>query len=132
MQPGGGRDASDVHLAVEEIEQRFQEVIHRHSPRKHIHVHVIASRVRLEMKSAFSDVKDRIKVREKGVRHVFISFCEVVKPQQKIDMLYEYCCTSSEFEDVSVECIRVCVLVWNAFGVYLPVVHFLRKVFERG
>lgn len=62
VQPGDARDASDVHLAVEEIEQRFQEVIHRHSPRKHIHVHVIASRVRLEMKSAFSDVKDRIKV----------------------------------------------------------------------
>ncbi|CAM9315474.1 unnamed protein product [Pylaiella littoralis] len=59
--PGAGRDASDVHMAVEEIEQRFQDVIHRHSPRKHIHVHVIASRVRLEMKSAFSDVKDRIK-----------------------------------------------------------------------
>lgn len=52
-----------MHLAIEEIERRFQEVIHRHSPRKHIHVHVIASRVRLEMKSAFADVKDRIKVR---------------------------------------------------------------------
>eukprot|EP00903_Cladosiphon_okamuranus_P006031 g5949.t1 len=57
----GGGGASDVHLAIKEIERRFQEVIHRHSPRKHIHVHVIASRVRLEMKSAFADVKDRIK-----------------------------------------------------------------------
>ncbi|CAB1118792.1 unnamed protein product [Ectocarpus sp. CCAP 1310/34] len=59
--PGAGCDASDVHQAVAEIERRFLDVIHRHSPRKNIHVHVIASRVRLEMKSAFSDVKDRIK-----------------------------------------------------------------------
>lgn len=52
-----------MHLAIEEIERRFQEVMHRHSPRKHLHIHVIASRVRLEMKGAFTDVKERIKVR---------------------------------------------------------------------
>eukprot|EP00904_Undaria_pinnatifida_P004883 jgi/Undpi1/1524/HiC_scaffold_11.g04914.m1 len=60
--PSSGGDASDVHLAIEEIERRFQEVVHRHNPRKHLHIHVIASRVRLEMKSAFTDVKDRIKI----------------------------------------------------------------------
>lgn len=51
-----------MQLAIEEIERRFQEVMHRHSPRKHLHIHVMASRVRLEMKGAFTDVKDRIKV----------------------------------------------------------------------
>lgn len=62
IQPINGGDASDVHLAIEEIERRFQEVMHRHSPMKHLHIHVIASRVRLEMKGAFADVKDQIKV----------------------------------------------------------------------
>ena len=52
-----------MHLAIEEIGRRFEEVVHKHNPRKHLHIHVIASRVRLEMKSAFTDVKDRIKVR---------------------------------------------------------------------
>lgn len=59
--PANNQDASDVHMAIEEIERRFQEVMHRHSPRKNLHIHVIASRVRLEMKGAFTDVKDRIK-----------------------------------------------------------------------
>lgn len=62
LQPANNQDASDVHMAIEEIERRFQEVMHRHSPRKNLHIHVIASRVRLEMKGAFTDVKDRIKV----------------------------------------------------------------------
>lgn len=62
LQPANNQDASDVHMAIEEIERRFQEVMQRHSPRKNLHIHVMASRVRLEMKGAFTDVKDRIKV----------------------------------------------------------------------
>lgn len=86
VQPGAGGDASDVHQAVEEIERRFLDVIHRHSPRKNIHVHVIASRVRLEMKSAFSDVKDRIKVRRKNyhISKIIILFFMYTKNNEKM------------------------------------------------
>ena len=62
VQPITG-NPSDVHLAIEEIERRFRGVMQRHSPRKHLHMHVMAARVRLEMKSAFADVKERLKVR---------------------------------------------------------------------
>ncbi|CAN0374881.1 unnamed protein product [Discosporangium mesarthrocarpum] len=37
-------------------------VMQMHCPRKQIHTHVVAARVRLDMKVAFTDVKDRIKV----------------------------------------------------------------------
>ncbi|RYH19744.1 hypothetical protein EON65_25615 [archaeon] len=43
------------------IEDQFRSVIERHTPGKGLPIHVVAARVRRDMKMAFGEVKDTLK-----------------------------------------------------------------------
>lgn len=47
--------------AIEFIQQKFRDVVKKHTPHKNVHLHVIAARVRMDMKMAFGEVKDNLK-----------------------------------------------------------------------
>lgn len=47
--------------ALDFIKKKFEETLHKHTPLKTLHTHVIAARVRLDMKLAFGEVKDTLK-----------------------------------------------------------------------
>ena len=47
--------------AVQYIEKKYREVLHKSSPGKDVAIHIVAARVRMDMKIAFADVKDSLK-----------------------------------------------------------------------
>ncbi|CAM9299227.1 unnamed protein product [Phaeothamnion confervicola] len=51
----------DVHAALDFITDKFRTALTKHAPRKNLHSHVVAARVRAEMKMAFGDVKDTVR-----------------------------------------------------------------------
>lgn len=51
--------------ALEFIKMKFNQVVEKHTPGKPLVIHVIAARVRRDMKMAFGEVKDQLK-KEKG------------------------------------------------------------------
>ncbi len=51
----------DMNAALEFIQQKFRDVLHQHVPEKPLPIHIIAARVRRDMKLAFGEVKDNLK-----------------------------------------------------------------------
>jgi hypothetical protein len=51
----------EVRPAVEYIEQKYKEVLQASVPGKEVNIHILAARVRMDMKIAFADVKDTLK-----------------------------------------------------------------------
>lgn len=51
----------EMNPALQFIEQQFRNVIEKHTPGKSLPIHVVAARVRRDMKMAFGEVKDTLK-----------------------------------------------------------------------
>ncbi|CAM9353694.1 unnamed protein product [Chrysoparadoxa australica] len=51
----------DVHASLDFVEQKFRAVMSQCCPDKQVYTHVVAARVRMEMKIAWGDVKDQLK-----------------------------------------------------------------------
>ena len=51
----------EMNPALEFIQQKFRDVLHQHVPGKALPIHIIAARVRRDMKMAFGEVKDNLK-----------------------------------------------------------------------
>jgi len=51
----------EVSPAVQYIESKYREVLQKSVPGKEVSIHVVAARVRMDMKIAFADVKDSLK-----------------------------------------------------------------------
>jgi hypothetical protein len=51
----------DMNSALQFIQQKFHDVVEQHTPGKQLPIHIIAARVRRDMKMAFGDVKDTLK-----------------------------------------------------------------------
>ena len=51
----------ELNPALEFIQQKFRDVLHQHCPGKPLSIHIIAARVRRDMKMAFGEVKDNLK-----------------------------------------------------------------------
>jgi GTPase SAR1 family protein len=51
----------EVNPAVEFIEKKYREVLQKSVPGKDVSIHIVAARVRMDMKIAFADVKDSLK-----------------------------------------------------------------------
>ena len=47
--------------ATEYIQQKYRDVMAMYCPNKPLHIQVIAARLRMDMKVAFSEVKDKMK-----------------------------------------------------------------------
>lgn len=60
----------EVRPALEYIQKQYNEIMQRHCPGKTVYLHVIAARLRMDMKVAFGEVKETLKkiyvVNEKG------------------------------------------------------------------
>jgi GTPase SAR1 family protein len=52
---------NDVHAALQFVEGKFHDVMNGVTPGKKLYVHVVAARVRMDMKIAWGDVKESIK-----------------------------------------------------------------------
>ena len=55
----------DVHAALAFLEAQYAQVMEAAVPGKEIHAHVVAARVRMDMKVAWGDVKDQV---SEGIR----------------------------------------------------------------
>lgn len=51
----------EMNPALEFIQKKFRDVLHEHVPGKPLPIHIIAARVRRDMKMAFGEVKDNLK-----------------------------------------------------------------------
>ena len=51
----------EVAPAIDFISEKFKSILARFRPNYELNVHVIAARVRMDMKMAFGEVKDQIK-----------------------------------------------------------------------
>jgi hypothetical protein len=51
----------DVHEALKYIEGKYKAIMEEHVPGKNVYVHVIAARLRLDMKIAFGEVREQLK-----------------------------------------------------------------------
>ena len=51
----------EVLPALEYIQQKYRDVMAMYCPNKPLHIQVIAARLRMDMKVAFSEVKDKMK-----------------------------------------------------------------------
>jgi len=47
--------------ALDHIKSKYAAVMQKHCPGKELGIHIVAARVRMDMKIAFNDVKDEIK-----------------------------------------------------------------------
>ena len=54
-------EAGKVQPALEYIEKRYKEIMQEHVPGKTVYVHIIAARLRMDMKVAFGEVKEQLK-----------------------------------------------------------------------
>ncbi|CAM9354697.1 unnamed protein product [Ectocarpus sp. 12 AP-2014] len=52
---------NDVHAAVEYVQAEYTKILEEAVPGKELHVHVVAARVRMDMKVAWGDVKEQLK-----------------------------------------------------------------------
>lgn len=52
---------NEMNPALQFIEQQFRNVVEKHVPGKGLPIHVVAARVRRDMKLAFGEVKDTLK-----------------------------------------------------------------------
>lgn len=51
----------DVRTAVDYITMKYNQIVDRNCPGRKIYIHVIAARVRMDMKIAFGEVKEQLK-----------------------------------------------------------------------
>ena len=51
----------DVHAALEYLEEQYTRVMEIAAPGKELYVHVVAARVRMDMKVAWGDVKEQVR-----------------------------------------------------------------------
>lgn len=52
---------NEMNPALQYIETQFKNIVERHTPGKPLPIHVVAARVRRDMKMAFGEVKDTLK-----------------------------------------------------------------------
>jgi G-protein alpha subunit len=53
--------AGEVRPALDFIEKRYKMIMQEHIPGKSVYLHIIAARVRMDMKIAFGEVKEQLK-----------------------------------------------------------------------
>lgn len=62
----------DVHAALEYLQEQYEKVMEAAVPGKELYAHVVAARVRMDMKVAWGDVKDQVRAgageAERGAR----------------------------------------------------------------
>lgn len=51
----------DVHVALEYLQAQYTKAVEIATPGKELYVHVVAARVRMDMKVAWGDVKEQVK-----------------------------------------------------------------------
>ena len=51
----------DVRAALDYIENKYREIMQANIPGKPVYIHIIAARVRMDMKVAFGEVKETLK-----------------------------------------------------------------------
>lgn len=54
---------NDVHAALDFLQTEYAQIMEEAVPGKELHAHVVAARVRMDMKVAWGDVKDQVRVR---------------------------------------------------------------------
>jgi hypothetical protein len=59
--PNYSGPANDMNPALRYIEDQFRGIVEKHTPGKGLPIHVVAARVRRDMKLAFGEVKDTLK-----------------------------------------------------------------------
>lgn len=62
--PGFKGPEKDVHSALDYVRLEYVRVMEEAVPGKELHTHVVAARLRMDMKMAWGDVKDKVKLQE--------------------------------------------------------------------
>lgn len=52
--------ANDVHSAIDFVRLQYRQILEEAVPGKELYVHVVAARLRMDMKVAWGDVKDQV------------------------------------------------------------------------
>lgn len=80
----------DMNAALDFIQKKFRDVLHQHVPEKPLPIHIIAARVRRDMKMAFGEVKDNLKrsanqQQNSQSRSMFTTKNNAVSPATKVN-----------------------------------------------